>query len=53
MNLIWSTIMNIPMLTKYSSRKLKEFESSVIQFKYDRNREMEALISQFKLSIPD
>ena len=38
MSRTWSTIINIPMLTKYSSRKLKEFESSVKQWKYDRSR---------------
>jgi hypothetical protein len=52
MDRVWATILKIPMLTKYTSRKIKDFEASVTQWKYDRSREMEALVEQFKLSIP-
>jgi hypothetical protein len=38
MHRFWVTILNIPMLTKYTSRKMKEFEASVTQWKYERNR---------------
>lgn len=52
MDRVWVTILKIPILTKYSSRKLKEFETSMTQWRYDRNQEMESLISSFKSQIP-
>jgi hypothetical protein len=53
MDRVWVTILKIPMLTKYTSRKIKEFEASLTQWKYDQSREMEALIERFKLNIPE
>lgn len=52
MSRIWTTILKIKMLTKYSSRKLKEFDASITNWKYKRNTEVQELISEFKLRIP-
>ncbi len=52
MDQVWSTILKIPMLTNHASRKLKEFDDEVTQWRFDENRKMEELVNNFKNTIP-
>ncbi len=52
MDQVWATIMKIPMLTNHASRKLKEFDEEVTQWRFDENRKMEELVNNFKNTIP-